>query len=131
MDLLHLNERGLVLVGCGRMGGALLQGWLARGLKPASVHVIDPNPPEWLAERGIPTNAMMPADPAVLVLAVKPQMLGEVLPKLQAQVQGSTLILSVAAGVTLDAYGRVFPARGDRARACRTRPPRSGRASRR
>ena len=31
MDLAHLNDRGIVLVGCGRMGGALLRGWLAHG----------------------------------------------------------------------------------------------------
>ena len=70
MDLAHLNDRGLVLVGCGRMGGALLQGWLARGLAPKAVHVIDPRVPAWVAERGISTEGAGPADPAVIVLAV-------------------------------------------------------------
>lgn len=109
MDLGHLNERGLVLVGCGRMGGALLRGWLARGLAPRAVHVIDPAAPAWLAERGIATEGPLPADPAVLVLAVKPQKMGEVLPRIAALAQGDTLVLSVAAGVTLAAYQRAFP----------------------
>ena len=69
MDLAELNTRGLVLVGCGRMGGALLKGWLARGVRPEAVRVIDPNPPEWLATQGIEANGAPPPDPAVLVLA--------------------------------------------------------------
>ena len=109
MELSHLNDRGLVLVGCGRMGGALLRGWLGRGLAPGAVHVIDPNAPGWLAERGVTTDGPMPTDPAVLVLAVKPQMMGDVLPQLVAAGQGGTLILSVAAGVTLATYQRAFP----------------------
>ena len=109
MDLAHLNDRGLLLVGCGSMGGALLRGWLARGLAPHAAHVIDPDPPGWLDARGVPVNGPMPADPAVLVLAVKPQQMGGVLPELAALGQGGTLVVSVAAGVTLDAYERVFP----------------------
>lgn len=109
MDLAELNGRGLVLVGCGRMGGALLKGWLARGVEPGAVHVIDPKPPEWLAGQGIAANGELPSDPAVLVLAVKPQMMGDVLPTLAKAGQGRTLVLSVAAGVTLASLGRAFP----------------------
>ena len=43
MDLAHLNDRGLLLVGCGKMGQALLDGWLARGVRPSAVHVTDPS----------------------------------------------------------------------------------------
>lgn len=109
MDLSHLNDRGLVLVGCGRMGGALLRGWLGQGLAPPSVHVVDPAVPDWVAERGVVVEGPMLPDPAVLVLAVKPQMMGGVLPELRAQGQGGTLILSVAAGVTLATYDAAFP----------------------
>ncbi|MBV0891570.1 pyrroline-5-carboxylate reductase [Paracoccus sp. Z118] len=109
MQLSELNDRGLLLVGCGRMGGALLRGWLARGLDPAAVHVIDPAPPAWLAEAGVRASGALPASPAVLVLAVKPQMMADVLPSLQAAGQGGALVLSVAAGVTLDAFARAFP----------------------
>lgn len=109
MELAQLNERGLVLVGCGRMGGALLQGWLARGLAPGAVHVIDPRLPDWVAGRGVHVDGPLPSDPAVLVLAVKPQMMGDVLAGLSGSGQGRRLVLSVAAGVTLAAYGRAFP----------------------
>ena len=102
-----LNARGLVLVGCGRMGGAMLKGWLDRGLDPGAVTVIDPNiGAEW-QDRGLRLNADPPADPAVLVIAVKPQMMGDVLPTLTA-IRGAT-ILSVAAGTTIAAFERHFP----------------------
>ncbi|GLS79400.1 pyrroline-5-carboxylate reductase [Paracoccus marinus] len=109
MDLAELNGRGLVLVGCGRMGGALLKGWLARGIEPGAVAVIDPDPPAWLSQAGVAANGVLPDDPAVLVIAVKPQMMGDVLPRLQPGRAGRTLVLSVAAGVTLAAFARAFP----------------------
>ncbi|NHF71569.1 pyrroline-5-carboxylate reductase [Paracoccus xiamenensis] len=106
-DFSEINQRGLVLVGCGRMGGAMLTGWLANGIDPAAVTVIDPNArPDW-ADKGVRLNAAPPESPAVLVLAVKPQMMGSVLDQLG--VGPDTLVLSVAAGVTLDAYARAFP----------------------
>ncbi|WBU52601.1 pyrroline-5-carboxylate reductase [Paracoccus sp. SCSIO 75233] len=108
MDFTDINERGLVLVGCGRMGGAMLTGWLAKGIAPAAVTVIDPNAkPDW-ADKGVRLNQTPPDNPAVLVLAVKPQMMGSVLDELSAG--GDTLVLSVAAGVTLAAYDSAFPA---------------------
>lgn len=107
MDFSDVNARGLVLVGCGRMGGALLDGWLRGGLQPAAVHVVDPRPRPDLATLGVSVNGDLPPDPAVLVIAVKPQMMAEVLPRLQ--VGARTLVLSVAAGVTIAAYERAFP----------------------
>lgn len=108
MDLARLNDRGLVLVGCGRMGGALLEGWLERGLNAGSVWVCDPSPaPKW-SGRGLHLNTSLPDDPAVMVLAVKPQMMGDVLPALRDAAGPQTLILSVAAGVRLAAYEAAF-----------------------
>ena len=61
----RINGRGLVLVGCGRMGGAMLRGWLARGLEPGAVTVIDPRlAPEW-QDKGLRVNAPLPDDPVV------------------------------------------------------------------
>lgn len=106
-DFNDINRRGLVLVGCGRMGGAMLRGWLARGLEPGAVTVIDPRlSPEW-QDKGLRVNADLPADPAVLVLAVKPQMMAEALggvPRLS-----DTLVLSVAAGTTIATFEAAFP----------------------
>ena len=43
-----VNRRGLVLLGCGKMGSALLEGWLRQGLALSAVWVIEPNPSDWL-----------------------------------------------------------------------------------
>ncbi|MDO6728413.1 pyrroline-5-carboxylate reductase [Marinovum sp. 2_MG-2023] len=103
-----LAERGLVLLGCGKMGSAMLQGWLADGLPPTSVHVIDPFPSEWLQAQGVNINADLPAAPAIALIAVKPQMMGDALPALRAMAGGETLFVSVAAGVTLASYEAVL-----------------------
>lgn len=105
-DFDELNQRGLVLVGCGRMGGAMLKGWLARGLQPGSVTVIDPGlAPEWQG-RGLRVNATLPDNPAVLVLAVKPQMMAGALGEVPAL--KDTLIISVAAGTTIATFEAAF-----------------------
>lgn len=109
MTLSTLNQRGLVLVGCGNMGGALLEGWLGSGLAPDATWVIDPNPRKDFQARGVQFNAALPDNPAVVVIAVKPQMMADILPSLQAFDQADTLVLTVAAGVYINAYERVFP----------------------
>ena len=97
----RIAARGLVLLGCGKMGTAMLQGWLARGLPPASVWVLDPYPSEWLKNTGVNLNQALPDVPAIVLVAVKPQMMAEALPGLKAMGNGTTLFISVAAGVTL------------------------------
>ena len=109
MGLSSLNARGLVLVGCVHMGGALLEGWLQNGLGADSVGVIDPNPNPEFAARGVHFNEGLPVDPAVLVIAVKPQMMADVLPLLREYDRGDTLIVTVAAGVNIAAYEQAFP----------------------
>ena len=97
----RIAAQGLVLLGCGKMGSAMLQGWLAQGLPPASVWVIDPYPSEWLGSSGVHLNETLPSKPAIVLVAVKPQMMAEALPTLSAMGNGDTLFVSVAAGITL------------------------------
>ncbi|SEO35227.1 pyrroline-5-carboxylate reductase [Salinihabitans flavidus] len=104
MNLDFVAERGLVLLGCGKMGSALLQGWLRDGLPSSSVWVQDPNPGDWLRETGVHVNADLPQAPAVVLIAVKPQVMAEALPVLKAMGNGETLFLSVAAGIGIDSY---------------------------
>lgn len=99
-----ISKRGLVLLGCGKMGSAMLMGWLERGLNPASVYIIDPAPADVLANRGVNVNAELPPDPAVILIAVKPQMMGDALPKIAPYGDGETLFVSVAAGTTLASF---------------------------
>ncbi len=106
MALGRVSERGLVLLGCGKMGTALLEGWLGAGLAPSAVTVLEPQPSarlQALAGEGLRLNAELPAAPAVAVLAVKPQMMGAALPRLVALGGGETLFVSIAAGTTLAA----------------------------
>jgi pyrroline-5-carboxylate reductase len=97
----------LVLVGAGKMGGALLKGWLEHGLDPEAVVAIDPSPPEdtraVLADAGIAPVDAPPANIAarVIVVAVKPQIIATVLPGLRPLLGRETLTVSIAAGTTL------------------------------
>ena len=97
--------QSLVLAGAGKMGGAMLRGWLAGGLPKAGVTLIEPHPsPDLLAlvaEHGLKLNPETIAAPEALILAVKPQMLDSAAPRL-AEVAGvQTLVVSVIAGKTI------------------------------
>lgn len=103
----EISRRGLVLLGCGKMGSALLEGWLAGGLPAASATVLEPQPSPrliGLAGAGLRLNAALPQDPAVAILAVKPQMMGGALPRLAELGGGGTLFLSIAAGTPISAF---------------------------
>lgn len=96
----------IVLAGAGKMGGALLTGWLAQGLDGCDVAVIDPQPSDDIAAltaRGVRINASHRDVGAVstLVLAVKPQMFREAAPALRAYVGPNTLVVSIMAGTTI------------------------------
>jgi len=101
---------GLVLLGCGKMGSAMLAGWLGRGLPPSSVWVMDPVPSDWLQGQGVHLNETLPETPALVLVAVKPQMMAEALPTLQAMGNGSTVFVSVAAGTPISYFEDVLGA---------------------
>jgi pyrroline-5-carboxylate reductase len=105
-SLAAVAGRGLVLLGCGRMGGALLEGWLAAGLPPARLHVIEPAAAAvaGFAARGVAVGGDLPASPAAVLLAVKPQMMAAALPQVAPLASPSTLFLSIAAGTPLAAF---------------------------
>ena len=127
MDMDSVRARGLVLLGCGKMGSALLQGWLAGGVPPAAVTVLDPQPSDWLAAQPVRLNAELPADPAIVLVAVKPQMMADALPRLAPLGNGSTLFLSIAAGTPLAFYERVLGAQTPIVRAMPNTPAAVGR----
>lgn len=97
----------VLLIGAGKMGGALLDGWLARGLDPASAFVFDPALPEpALAKLEALGVRMSPqpgdlADPAAILLAVKPQTAEATLPTAARFAGPSTVSISIMAGTTL------------------------------
>jgi pyrroline-5-carboxylate reductase len=103
----------LLLVGCGKMGGAMLHGWLQRGVRPADVTVVEPNTAAVadLAATGIrivADAAKLPPDlkPAVVLIAVKPQMTEGALPAYRRFSGAGTAFLSIAAGRTIAYFER-------------------------
>lgn len=95
----------LTLVGAGKMGGAMLAGWLEAGLDPAATTVIDPAPaPEIVtlcAERSLRLNPERPAPAEVVVLAIKPQGLDAAAPGLASCLGEGGLLVSILAGKTI------------------------------
>lgn len=89
----------------------MLAGWLDRGISPWSVWVQDPHPSDWLtglAADGLHLNKGVPDAPAIALIAVKPQMMGDALPSVAALGGGDTLILSIAAGTPIAAFEAAF-----------------------
>jgi pyrroline-5-carboxylate reductase len=94
----------LVLVGAGKMGGAMLEGWLALGLDPARIAIQEPQPGSEiaaLAARGVRINPSRIDDASVIVIAVKPQVAADVVPTLKPLLRPGTVAVSVMAGKTI------------------------------
>ena len=126
----------LVLVGAGKMGGALLECWLARGAAPSQLFVADPAPAAHIDElikrhrikRTPPETTALPARASVIVLAVKPQIMDTVLGPLVGLVGPATLVLSIAAGRTIAGLESRLPAGTAVVRAMPNTPASIGRA---
>lgn len=132
----HRNLRDfsgtLVLVGAGKMGSALLEGWLRLGLTPSNIAVIEPmaSPDiSALTKRGLSLNPDLRTlrDPAVVVLAVKPQVAAEAIAPLRAMVGAGTLAISIMAGRTLQFLATALERAGALVRAMPNTPAAIGR----
>lgn len=99
----------LFLIGCGNMAGAMLEGWLAAGADPRLITVVRPSgrPPA----AGIRTLTSLPEDevPALVLLGVKPQKLGEIAPSVAPALEAETILISILAGTTLATLRTFFP----------------------
>lgn len=114
----NLNGK-LVLIGAGKMGTAMLEGWLKAGVTGDQVVIFDPAPPpETVALIKSHAIAHNPAPDTVtgievILLAIKPQMVDEVLPGLKALAREKPLVVSVVAGKTIAAlkghFGKDVP----------------------
>ncbi len=103
----------VVLIGAGKMGGALLQGWIGLGVDPARIVAIEPEPAasiEALAARGVRINPD-PASicPDAIVIAVKPQIAAEIMPNVASLVSPSTVVISIMAGRTIGFLACALP----------------------
>mgnify|MGYP001175979407 CR=1 FL=1 len=102
-------DSNLLLVGCGKMGTALLRGWLSSGFKSNDILIIEPDEktvgfPKSQGVRVINSVEMLDQsyEARVVVFAVKPHAMGAVLPAYQATDLSNSVVLSIAAGITLD-----------------------------
>ena len=103
----------LLLIGAGKMGGAMLQGWLARGLPRDKITVIEPQPDKKLralGERGLKLNPPRRGKASVIVLGVKPQTAPEVLAVAAKMAGKNALVISIMAGRTIGFLEKAFPA---------------------
>ena len=107
----------LILVGGGKMGSALLEGWLARGIERAGILLVEPDPEAAgsAVARGVSVVSSadgVPADrrPDVVVFAVKPQMMDAVAPAYGRFTPAAPVFLSIAAGKTLGYFERCLGA---------------------
>jgi len=102
------TRQSLLLVGCGNMGGAMLRGWVAQGIDLADLAVVDPTPAaadvcQQIGVRHFNGISELTRQPRVVVFAVKPQLLAEVLPEYR-DMGSDILYVSVAAGFRLASY---------------------------
>ncbi|MEW7006407.1 pyrroline-5-carboxylate reductase [Lentilitoribacter sp. EG35] len=110
-----LPDRPLVLVGAGNMGGAILRGWIKSDIDPATIYVSDPGLSselqQYLDKHSIRHGAAMPDDmiASILMVAIKPQMMENVLPNFVSGVDDDTLIVSIAAGTTISKMKSFLP----------------------
>lgn len=104
---MNLSDIGpVVLVGAGKMGLAMARGWIAGGLPPDQLVLIDPKPGEPTAAFAAEHNIRLLESPIgilthVMVMAVKPQVMKEVMAEVQPAVGAQTLVLSIAAGISI------------------------------
>ena len=113
MSALSALKGTVMLAGAGKMGGALLEGWLKAGLPASQVAVRDPGPPPEIASllsaNKIPLNENPKGEVAALILAVKPQVAQDVLPQLSQFAGTSSVVISVMAGRTISFLEQSFP----------------------
>ncbi len=121
----------LLLIGAGKMGCAMLEGWLARGLNPKKIVVIEPEPGlplKALVRRGLALNRQgRHGKVEAIVIAVKPQSAAAALKPLSADIGRHTLVLSIMAGRTLDFLQAKLPPKTAIVRAMPNTPAAVGR----
>lgn len=122
----------LVLIGAGKMGGAMLQGWLGLGFPASKVVVFEPQPSSEIAALAGDGIRLNPPDHSVreaaaIVIAIKPQVAKETVPVYAGIVESKTLIVSIMAGQTLRALAGLLPSGAAIVRAMPNTPAAIGR----
>ena len=113
------------IVGCGKMAGAMVEGWRRAGVDLSEVIAIRPS---GTPVEGVTTVTSLPlGNPAFVVLGIKPQKLDEVAPALAKCVNSNSILVSILAGVELASLSHRFPTAGQIIRAMPNLPVSEGR----
>jgi pyrroline-5-carboxylate reductase len=125
-------SRTILLVGAGKMGGAMLEGWLRLGLDPKNLAVLEPQPSRELsalAGRGLRLNpaASTVGEASAIIIAVKPQNAAEIMPSLAGAVGAGTVVVSIMAGQRLAFLEQTLSQRAALVRAMPNTPASIGR----
>ncbi|MFD2264807.1 pyrroline-5-carboxylate reductase [Lacibacterium aquatile] len=105
----------VLLVGCGKMGGAMARGWLKAGVE--KIVIVEPYPAaigDDLANHPKVTSAatidaLGVEIPSTVVLAVKPQMMAAALEQLAPKLSSGALVVTIAAGKVMEFYRQYLP----------------------
>lgn len=111
-----MSRRTHLVIGAGKMGGALLQGWLAsKVIKPSQLIILDPHPGE-AARQAIENGALHITEPSkalnavdYVLLGIKPQMFTSLAPPIAAHLPNNAVIISILAGTSLKSLSSAFP----------------------
>ena len=106
---MDLAAARLLLVGCGKMGGALVRGWLAAGARAGNIVAVEPDPEAAAAFAGGPGPTLVGSvddapsgfRPDAILFAVKPQIVGDVVPAYRRYAGSGAVFLSIAAGTPI------------------------------
>jgi pyrroline-5-carboxylate reductase len=112
MTPLPSPESPMLLFGCGNMGGAMLQGWLAAGMAPQSFVVSDPyaqNLPAGVAHHRDSQDLNQQFQTALI--AIKPQMISELASEIERLLMPDALVISILAGTRIETLEAAFPGR--------------------
>ena len=107
-------QRPLLLVGCGKMGSAMLSGWVDQNVLSAGAAIVEPmgadqfTDNEALSLHGDAAEIADDFDPEVVVFAVKPQMMADIVPDYRRFSSSDTLFLSIAAGTTIKFFEKIL-----------------------
>jgi pyrroline-5-carboxylate reductase len=107
MTLLPSADNPMLLFGCGNMGRAMLDGWLAGGIDPAAFVVVDPNAKELPAGMGTDAEQLF----GMALLAIKPQLFAELADQFASRLGSNALVISILAGTRIDRLQAKLPGR--------------------
>ncbi len=104
-----MDIKSILLVGCGKMGSALLGGWLDAGMNKASIKVVEPFPSEWVKSLKINLNKRLGEEvPEFCVMAVKPQLIDKALNQVVQLGNRETIFVSIVAGTRFQKFESVL-----------------------